>query len=279
MSAWPWLKDVTALSPQFDLFLVDQFGTLHDGQNPYPGALAGLAALRAAGRRVVVLSNSGRRAAPNAARLERIGFPPHAYDAFLTSGEVGWCLLRAGRIPEMAGARRCLLLTRDEDRAILDGLDLVEVGDATQAEFILLAGSEGERYPMAHYQRLLAAAATRGVPCLCLNPDRTMLAGGGFAFGAGSIADAYAAMGGKVIRIGKPHRAIYDMALAEHGGTAARRIIGIGDSIEHDVRGAKRAGLAAALVRAGIAADMDDETIAHAAATFEAAPDFILERF
>ena len=42
--------------------LLDQYGVLHDGQKAYPGAVAAVEALAAAGRKLLVLSNSSRRA-------------------------------------------------------------------------------------------------------------------------------------------------------------------------------------------------------------------------
>ncbi|MHC4732679.1 MAG: TIGR01459 family HAD-type hydrolase, partial [Planctomycetota bacterium] len=54
-----------AIAADFDGFLVDQWGVLHDGATAYPGAQDCLARLTALGKRVVVLSNSGRRAALN----------------------------------------------------------------------------------------------------------------------------------------------------------------------------------------------------------------------
>ena len=44
--------------------LLDQYGVLHDGQKAYPGAVAAVEALAAAGRKLLVLSNSSRRAVP-----------------------------------------------------------------------------------------------------------------------------------------------------------------------------------------------------------------------
>ena len=44
--------------------LLDQYGVLHDGKKAYPGAVAAVEALAAAGRKLLVLSNSSRREAP-----------------------------------------------------------------------------------------------------------------------------------------------------------------------------------------------------------------------
>ena len=272
------LPGIAPLLARYAAFLVDQFGTLHDGTTPYPGAAAALRRMRAASKSVVLLSNSGKPSAPNARRLERLGFGPDLYDLLLTSGEAAQRLLAQDAIPAARGARRCLLLERDGDGALLDTLGLTPAGPDA-AELVIIAGSEGDRRPLDWYDALLAAPARRGVPALCLNPDRTMLTPAGLAFGAGRIAECYQALGGEVTWIGKPHRAIYDMALAAIGHPAPDEVAGIGDSVEHDIVGARRTGCAAWLVRAGIIDGWDDSAIAAECARRGALPDGLLEAF
>lgn len=272
------LPDITKLLARYDAFLVDQFGTLHDGVTPYPGAGAALRRMRAAGRRVVLLSNSGKPAAANARRLERMGLDADLYDLQLTSGEVGVRLLAEGAIPAARGRRRCLLLERDGDGRMLEAVGLEAVGPDA-ADLVIIAGSEGDRHSLDWYAGVLAGPVRRGVPALCLNPDRTMLTPTGLAFGAGQIAERYAAMGGSVTWIGKPYRAIYDMALAELGNPPPARVAGIGDSVEHDIAGARAAGCAAWLVRTGIIAGWDDAAIAAECARRGAVPDGMLAAF
>jgi ribonucleotide monophosphatase NagD (HAD superfamily) len=132
---------------------------------------------------------------------------------------------------------------------------------------------------LERYTELLAPAARRGVPCLCLNPDRIMLTTLGQRFGAGRIAELYGTLGGPVEWIGKPHPAIYEAALDAIGPFDRARVIGIGDSIEHDVAGAAGIGAASALVLEGIAAGMDRGGIEILAARHGARPDFVLEAF
>ena len=89
---------------------------LHDGQRPYPGAVETLARLKESGARIALVSNSGKRAAPNVARLTGLGFPETSYDAFVTSGEVAWTMIAGGElaVPKANGeqAGRCLVLSR-----------------------------------------------------------------------------------------------------------------------------------------------------------------------
>ena len=82
------LNGLAELADRFDVFVLDQFGVLHDGSTPYPGAVDALRLLKAAGKHILLLSNSGKRSAPNEARLVRLGFEPDSWDHFLSSGEV-----------------------------------------------------------------------------------------------------------------------------------------------------------------------------------------------
>ena len=269
---------VADLLPLYDAFLLDQFGTLHDGQAAYPGVPGALQAMRAAGKRVAVLSNSGKRSADNAARLARLGLPAALFDAVVTSGEVARTLLAEGRIESARGARRCLLLERDGDGSVLDGLGLA-VGPAADAELVIIAGSEGERRPLESYAGQLAPLARAGRPALCLNPDRTMLTAQGLAFGAGRIAELYESLGGPVTWIGKPHPDIFATALAALGNPPPARVAVVGDSVEHDIAGARAAGCAGWLVLSGIAAGLDHAQLSAEFRRVGAAPVGILAAF
>jgi HAD superfamily hydrolase (TIGR01459 family) len=270
---------VDALIADHDAFLVDQFGTVHDGTAPYPGAIAALRRLRAAGRRVALLSNSGQRNEISERRLRKIGIPQDSYDFSITSGEVTWQLLSAGRIALARGARRCLLLEHSPGGLPLASLGMTLVQRAEEAELVVIAGSRADVVPLAAYAAMLAPAARAGVPALCINPDRTMLTPSGFAPGAGQIGELYQQLGGVVGWIGKPHAAIYEVALAQLGEPARARVAGIGDSVEHDIAGAGGVGCRAWLVRAGIIAGADDAAIAAECARCGAEPDGVLEAF
>lgn len=264
------LREIVA---PYGLFFVDQFGVLRGADAPYPGAVEALKTLRAPGRTVVILSNSGKRAARNEERLVALGFPRDSFDLFLTSGEVVWRLLSSGAIPR---PQTCFVISRDEDTSPIDGLGIAIASDAATADMILIAGSEAPRVSLEEYRTLLEPAARLGVPTICANPDMTMLVSSGTAFGAGRIARLYEELGGQVTWIGKPYPEIYAAARAITG-TAGIRALGIGDSIEHDIAGAKSEGSDAALVLTGIHADateLEGEYRAHGVR-----PEHVLDRF
>jgi HAD superfamily hydrolase (TIGR01459 family) len=272
------LGGIAELVPLYDAFIIDQFGTLHDGYALYPGAEAALRRLRAAGRRVLLLSNSGKRGIDNVRRMARLGIAPDAYEACLTSGEVAWHLLVQGRIEVARDHRRCLLLERDGDGTLLDGTGLT-AGPPEQAELVVIAGSEGDRRTLDDYAALLAPLARRGLPALCVNPDRTMLTPSGPTFGAGRIAELYQGFGGTVTWVGKPYPEVYVAALAALDHPAPERVACIGDSVEHDVAGAHAAGCAGWLVHAGIIAGAADTEIDAECRRYGVTPDGMLNAF
>ena len=270
------INGLAEIADRYDAFLIDQFGVLRDGRGPYSRAAETLSALKAMPRRVIILSNSGKRSAVNAGRLATLGFDPQSWDWFLTSGETAFRIM--GK--EMAGQTgKCLLISRDGDTSPLDGLDIGRTDNAGDADVILIAASEGDVYPLSHYEAMLAPAARRGVPCLCTNPDKIMLTQAGTAFGAGRIAELYEEMGGVVRWIGKPFPDIYAEARGFLADVPAERICCIGDSVEHDIAGAAAAGFASILVTTGILENASAEDRTRLFEVHGAAPDFILPRF
>lgn len=279
MSATP-IDSLQALAAEFDIFLVDQFGVLHDGSVAYPGAAAALRQLKRAGKTIVLLSNSGRRAGPNRERMDRLGFDPESYDSIISSGEVAWHLLATGALEGAPGpGAKCLLLARRDDTSAIDGLPFARTQSAADADFVMLGGSDGDTRSMAEYQAILAGPAARGVPCLCTNPDKILLTPQGESFGAGRIAELYEENGGPVIWVGKPHAEIYRYALAELGDPPRARIVAIGDSVEHDIVGAARFGLHTVLATCGIHAGLDGAALAALYKRHGAVPDYVVPRF
>jgi len=253
------LDGVGSLVERYQVFLLDQFGVLHDGTNPYPGAVEALSALKRAGKTIVLVSNSGRRARPNETRLLKLGFEPGSWDHFVSSGEIAWRSFHEMTISgRLRPNTKCLLISREDDRSAIEGLPFTLTRDGDDAELVLISASEGDRYDLDHYRRQLGPAAARQVQCFCTNPDKVMLTAVGPRFGAGRLADLYESLGGSVTRIGKPYAPIFDAALALVGNPDRNTVVCVGDSVEHDIAGGIGAGVATALVLSGILAGTAD---------------------
>lgn len=263
MHATAFVDGIGSFLDRYDAFLIDQWGVLHNGTTVYPGAMQALAELERAGKKVVLLTNSGRRRAFNAERLEELGFDTERLTGIVTSGEATWrALLERAAPPFSELGKRCLLFTRADDAGPIEGLDLDLVTDPLKADFIYLTWLDALTHTIDEFDRLISIAAGRRLPMLCSNPDRVAPTEGGLTQAPGALAERYRAIGGRVIYVGKPYRPIYDACLALLPGIEPSAICGIGDSFEHDIQGAKGAGLAAAFITTGIHAaefpkDMD----------------------
>lgn len=70
------------------VFLLDQFGVLHDGKTAYPCAIDTTRRLCESGARLFIISNSSRRASGTLKKLEKLGFDPDWFEGVITSGEI-----------------------------------------------------------------------------------------------------------------------------------------------------------------------------------------------
>jgi HAD superfamily hydrolase (TIGR01459 family) len=244
---------LTALMPRYDGFLLDQWGVLHDGVRPYPGAVAALEMLRRAGKRVIILSNSGRSGAENARQLAKMGFATELYGEVVSAGDDAREALAARDEPfHQALGRRCLLLAREGEAHLAEGLGLDLVDDVETADFILLMTMDPPRQSVAGWMGLLRAASTRRLPMVCANPDLHRASpDGGLQEAPGLVARAYEQLGGAVRYHGKPQPRIYRTCLAKLGLDRSR-VIAIGDSLEHDIAGAQGAGIDSVFIGGGI---------------------------
>jgi HAD superfamily hydrolase (TIGR01459 family) len=248
------------VAPDFDAFLLDQFGVLHDGSAVYPGVVDCLAALKNAGKRVVILSNSGTLQAANRARLNRLGIAEDLYEDFASSGEVTRAILEEEPQELRAasagpGPLRCLPLGGAAERALIEGLDIREAASVAEADFLLLASFGQNPPPRSAFDDIFGAALERGLTLVCANPDFRGVTRQGLILAPGALAADYQAAGGRVLFIGKPYQEIYRHVLKSLAPVPPARVLAVGDSLAHDIAGARAAGLASVLVLQGVHAE------------------------
>ena len=100
------------IADQYDAVLLDQFGVLHDGKRSLAGAEDCFKRLAAAGKKLIVLSNTSRRRDFAVKRLPGLGFDPQALLGFVCSGEEAHAAMR-----ESWRGRRVLWISWDDDCA------------------------------------------------------------------------------------------------------------------------------------------------------------------
>ena len=253
MPTTAYLPGLSSVLDRYDAFLIDQWGVLHDGARPYPGATDCLARLNAAGKAVVILSNSGRRGEENARLIAGMGFDRGHFSAVVSAGDDARDAVLSSGDPFYRNlGKRCLLLARERDSDLAAGLGLDLVTDVEQADFLFALSIDAPRQSVAGWEAVLTRAAARRLPMVCGNPDLAQVTPAGTLLEAtGLLAVRYAELGGQVRSHGKPSPRIYETCL-ERLSCARDRIVAVGDSLPHDVLGARGAGLASILVAGGV---------------------------
>jgi NagD protein len=244
-------------------YVLDLDGTVYLGGTPLPGAVEAIATLRAAGSRLVFLSNNPlERSATYAARLRDLGVPVEdgevvsSIDALL-----GYLALRpAERILTISEP-----LVADELRAAGHAL----TDDPASADAVVLSWDRTFTYDKLHRAFVAIRAGARLIATnadpYCPTPD------GGLP-DCGALLAAVEVASGVVAEavVGKPSEHIAAVALARLGLPAAD-VVMVGDRLGTDVAMAQRAGMVSALVLTG-ATGLDDLR------GIERRPDHVLER-
>src|SRR5437879_12123427 len=84
------IDGMRALAPDYDGFILDLWGVVHDGIAPFPRVLDCMGRLIEAKKRVVLLSNAPRRSDDVVRRIAKIGVPDWLYHGVMSSGEATW---------------------------------------------------------------------------------------------------------------------------------------------------------------------------------------------
>jgi HAD superfamily hydrolase (TIGR01459 family) len=248
------LPGFAPLAARYDGFILDLWGVIHDGINAFPHAVDCLGALRAAGKRTLLLSNVPRPNGPVQTMMRRMGIADDLYSHLLTSGEAVRRALTDP--PDLWWAelgRRVFHLGPERDLPILDGLALDRVEAPSQADFVLNTGPDDHRDPtdIAEFEAVLQDCAHHRLPMICANPDLEVIRGGVRVLCAGALALRYQTLGGDVRSLGKPDPAIYQPVL-ERLDLPPARVLAVGDALRTDVAGAASVDLDACWVLGGL---------------------------
>jgi HAD superfamily hydrolase (TIGR01450 family) len=227
-------------------FVFDLDGCVWTGSVLTPGAADVLAPRRQQGRAVSFLTNNSRaRAASIQAKLERLGVQAATHEVLTPLEILGEV------ISSRWGISRVLAIGGPElEQAVLDGGHSLVGVDRYRDATVVVVGND---FALT-YERLTAAARAVAAGAHFATPNidaRLPLEEGDFLPGCGAIVEAVAtAAGVRPLVIGKPEPPLFELALTRMGLTE-RDAVMVGDSVDSDVRGARRVGMTAVLFAPG----------------------------
>lgn len=248
-------EGISDISDSYAGFIIDQWGVLHDGERVYDGAIECLKNLKERGKYVIILANSGKRASQNAMRLKELGITDDLYTDLITSGEITWQGLQSQDEGYFKGiGKKCIIISRDGDRSIVDGLDVEVVENPKDATFLIISGTDSPSKSMEDYEYLLKECARYSLKAICANPNSLGVMGGKNIMGAGSLAMRYKDFGGIVEYIGKPHSYIFNhcIKLMQQADIYPGQTVIVGDTMAHDIMGGTLVNIDTCLVKNGL---------------------------
>ncbi len=245
------LRDLVA---GVDVVLSDIWGVVHNGLVAFPEACGALQAFRQQGGTVILITNAPRPADSVQRQLRKLSVADDIYDAIVSSGD-----LTRHFVADHPG-RKMFWIGPERDSSIHRGLNPV-LAPLEEADYIVCTGLfDDETESAEDYRGMMLQARERTLPLICANPDIVVERGDRLIYCAGAIAELYRELGGEVIFYGKPHRPIYQRAMAlaaERQGHAIElnRVLAIGDSVRTDLAGAHGFGIDCLFVTRGIHAE------------------------
>jgi glycerol-1-phosphatase len=225
-------------------WVLDLDGVVWLADQPLPGAADAVARLRAAGERVLfVTNNSYPVVADQEAKLARIGIP--AQGDVMTSAMAAAGLVEAGQRVLVAGGPGI------REAVTARGAAAVDAGDPAAEDAAAVDVVAVGFHPEFDYERLrrAARAVDAGARLVATNDDATYPTPDGPIPGGGSLVAAVAyATGVTPIVAGKPHAPIADLVRAVGGDVGTV----VGDRPETDGAFAGTLGYRFALVLTGV---------------------------
>jgi len=249
---------------QFDLLLADLDGVIYAGSESIVNAVDSVNALTANGVRVgYVTNNSSRKSETISDQLNGFGLTVQPEDV-ISSGQTAVELLQT----KVSAGSKIYVVGGEglRSRVTAAGFQIVSGSDENPAAVI--QGFD----PGVSWKELAEASycIQKGAIWIATNNDWTLPQERGIAPGNGTLVSAvHTAVGQFPLVAGKPEPAIFYTALSVFQNSSA---LFVGDRLETDMVGAKRANIKSALVLTGISTRKDV-----LAAKKDERPDYILE--
>lgn len=275
-------KTLSSFASQYDGFILDQFGVMHNGKFGLEGAPDCVKQLQDMGKKLIIMSNTSSPSEAASQKLPKLGFDPSMFLDVVTSGEEA-----SQYIKDHYSNKKALWLTwpRDQQPNPLNfwnqcGDDLKLLNPKTDkyrdADVIIAHGSGivrgsidgdtdndislGDFFTTGNMeeviQPILKECASHGIPMVCANPDYITINPDGISKShmPGAMARLYEKIGGTCLYFGKPNVAHFE-ACIQKLNLPRDKVVHVGDSLHHDIKGANDANIDSVFVTNGVHRD------------------------
>lgn len=244
LPSWP------EIAVNYDTFLVDMVGVVHDGIEAFPNAIRALRNL-SAHQNVIFVSNTPRPSSLSIDKLKNYGvdFPFE----IITSGDYARYNLQQDI------KSYYYHLGAHGNKEILKGMNVLTTVDIKKAKKVLLTAFIESTEDPHQFDEMLKMIATRKISVYCANPDKYAFNGKAIRLCAGFFAQKLSDLGVDVKIWGKPGLGFYTYVadMFPHLVKNKKRCLMIGDTLDTDIKGANRFGIDSLFISSGISSKIE----------------------
>lgn len=255
------IKSIGDIISLYDVFILDQWGVMHDGYQGYDLAINSVEKLIRENKKLIIISNSSKRKTSSIIGLKSLGFDKNHFIEVMTSGEMIWQEIFTSIDNYGNNIKNCFHIynsSKEDGLEFRNGLEKFNfVSNISEANFIL-ACTPFENTEPIDYIPILKDALDMNLVMFCANPDFVTIEKNNDKniYCMGTIADLYEHMGGRVVILGKPSKEIYKVSCKKIEDLNKSKILAIGDSLDHDILGANNFNIDSVLISSGIHKDL-----------------------
>jgi len=234
------IKGLNEVQSKYDTFFIDLWGVIHNGVKLYPEAIEVLENINKLKKRFVLISNAPRPSKDVKNFLLKLNMKEILTRSIFTSGEAALKSLR-----EKIHGNNFFHLGPKRDSNLFIGYEKNKK-ELKDADFILCTGFlVSNENSLDYYKELLHDYVH--LKMVCTNPDLIVYRGSKKEYCAGTLAEIFKELGGKVIYFGKPYADIYKFCIQND-----ETILAIGDNIRTDIKGANNMNFDSLFITNGI---------------------------
>ncbi len=234
------LEHLSEIYENYDTYVIDLWGVIHNGINLNKSAVNVLDKLSMNSKKIVFLSNAPRPSEQVRNFLQKMKLADNYLNNIVTSGEAAMYAINENRFGKLF-----FHLGPSRDESIYSKVKNNKT-ELEKCDFILCTGLFDEyEENLDYYKNLLKNFINKKL--ICTNPDLTVHRGSHEELCAGTIAQIFESLGGKVVYFGKPHNEIYKMCFNKK-----ERVLAIGDNFRTDIRGANNLNIDSVFITDGV---------------------------
>ena len=234
------LANLSSIKDQYDTFIIDLWGVMHNGIKLNIGAIEAVDKLILNKKKVVFLSNAPRPVDDVIKFLKKLNMQEKYLHNIVTSGQAAMLALQNNIY-----GKSYYHLGPEKDNSLFSKIE-TNKAELDKSEFIVCTGLfEDKMNDLDFYKNILSNQTSKKL--ICTNPDLIVERGKEQEYCAGMIAKIFEELGGEVIYFGKPHKEIYQMCFTKN-----EKAIAVGDNLRTDIKGANNMNIDSIFIGSGV---------------------------